>query len=120
MIDSLDIAVASRNEVQTHIAVADGDRRCRTALGGRFQPEHGLVELAERVVLVADDGHVIDLGEHRNYPNGRQNLPCCGGLTILSGNLPPTPPQRPDLHESFEPDWFRFLPPPALASAPAG
>ena len=64
MIDSLHVAVASRNEVQTHIAVADGDRRCRAALARRRQPEHGLVELAERVVLVADDGHVIDLGEH--------------------------------------------------------
>src|SRR5437879_12234280 len=70
MIDALDIAVASRNEVQTHIAVADGDRRCRAPLGGKLQPEHGLVELAERVVLVADEGHVIDLGEHRSYRMG--------------------------------------------------
>src|SRR5207247_333054 len=89
MIDSLDIAVASRNEVQTHIAVADGDRRCRAALGGRLQPEHGLVELAERVVLVADDGHVIDLGETLQWG---QNLPCCGGWTRLPWSLTLTPP----------------------------
>ena len=64
MIDAPDVPVASRNEVQADVAVADGDRRGRAALAGSLQPEHGLVEFAERVVLVADDGYMIDLGEH--------------------------------------------------------
>jgi len=41
-----DVPVASRNEVQADVAVADGDRRGRAALAGSLQPEHGLVEFA--------------------------------------------------------------------------
>src|SRR5579871_4090269 len=63
MIDAADITVAAWDQLHADIAVGN-ERRIHEAKGRVFQSENRLVEFREHIVLMTDNGAVIDLSEH--------------------------------------------------------
>jgi hypothetical protein len=69
-------------DVEPDIAVAHRHRPRGPRLGRSRHAEHRLVELAQLGVVLADDGDVVELGEHTGLP------------VDISRTLPETPDSR--------------------------
>src|SRR6185312_17061046 len=74
MVEPADIAVATRDDVQADIAVAEYHRGTGRGAAGGLQPEHRLVELPQHRIVGADHRHMIELREHVESSGTGQTL----------------------------------------------
>ena len=88
MIESADIAVAHRIDVESDVAVADIGTadRARLALGGSLKAEHRLVESRHHRPVRTANCDVIDLGEHVLSPCGEPEGHYRPGLRALQSH----------------------------------
>ena len=70
MIEPRRSAALARIDVEPDVTIADVDARLRPRRLRRFQAEQQLIEAVEQRVFLADDGDVINFGEHVSSGNG--------------------------------------------------
>jgi hypothetical protein len=80
MVEAGGPAGLARIDVEPDIAVAHRDGPVDLALGGALHAEQRFIEARQQGIFLADDGDVIDLGEHGRYPAGWEDSAAAAAL----------------------------------------